>query len=69
MVDFVGRKGPSWGKSKVPKLAPTVARERELMVGPGHYDYDSQLIPLYKLRPSCNFASQSMRDSKKGQIS
>ena len=62
LADQVGKKGPSWSKSRVSKLAPTVTKERELLVGPGHYDYDSQIIPLYKLRPTCSFASKSTRD-------
>ena len=57
---FKGKnKGPTWHKSKVSRLAPTVSKEKELMVGPGTYDVDSRMIPLHKLRPSVVFQSKS----------
>jgi hypothetical protein len=36
-------------------LAPAVSKEKELIVGPGAYDPDAAIIPLYKLNPSGNF--------------
>ncbi|CAD8090677.1 unnamed protein product [Paramecium sonneborni] len=59
-------KGPSWHKSRVPKLVPP---SREQIVGPGAYDHENSIIPLYKLNPSGNFLSKSQRmfDQQKGQ--
>ena len=61
-------KGSDWHKSKVAKLASSVSKEKELIVGPGTYDHDAKLIPLYKLRPSVGFQSKSQRqfEARKG---
>lgn len=48
-------RGAAWHKSKVAKLASSVSKEKELIVGPGTYDHDAKLIPMYKLRPSVGF--------------
>ncbi|CAD8190056.1 unnamed protein product [Paramecium octaurelia] len=54
-------KGSFWHKSKAPRLAPTISKERELMVGPGTYDPNTSVVPLHKLNPSGNFQSKSQR--------
>lgn len=40
------------------------------MVGPGTYDAQGNLIPLYKLKPSAGFISKTLRsmDQRKGMI-
>ncbi|CAD8187562.1 unnamed protein product [Paramecium octaurelia] len=54
-------KGSFWHKSKAPRLAPTISKEKELMVGPGTYDPSAIVVPLHKLNPSGNFQSKSQR--------
>ena len=54
--DIHKNNGPSWHKSRVPKLS---APPKEQVVGPGAYDHDTGIIPLYKLNPSGNFLSKS----------
>ncbi|CAD8106123.1 unnamed protein product [Paramecium sonneborni] len=54
-------KGSFWHKSKAPRLAPTISKEKELMVGPGTYDPNASVVPLHKLNPSGNFQSKSQR--------
>ncbi|KAM3128072.1 hypothetical protein pb186bvf_019835 [Paramecium bursaria] len=62
------KKGPTWFKSKVSRLAPAVPKDKELQVGPGAYDHEGQIIPIYKLNPSSGFQSKSQRifDQQRG---
>lgn len=55
----INRKYDSLPLKKVSRLAASVSKEKELIVGPGTYDHDAKLIPLYKLRPSVGFQSKS----------
>ncbi|CAD8120023.1 unnamed protein product [Paramecium sonneborni] len=65
--EYNKNKGTCWHKSKTPRLAPTL-QDKNKSIGPGTYDYNGSILPLYKLNPSGNFQSKSTRtfDNSKG---
>ncbi|CAD8107172.1 unnamed protein product [Paramecium primaurelia] len=62
-------KGVCWHKSKIPRLEPLISKDRNQSVGPGSYDCNRSITPIYKLCPSGNFKSKSSRtfDNTKGE--
>ncbi|CAD8179473.1 unnamed protein product [Paramecium pentaurelia] len=62
-------RGFNWHKSKQPKLAPVVSKEKQQLVGPGNYEIPEVNQPLYKLMPSGSFQSKTQRlfDMERGQ--
>ncbi|CAD8115525.1 unnamed protein product [Paramecium sonneborni] len=65
--EYNKNKGTCWHKSKSPRLAPSL-QDKNLSLGPGSYDSNRSITPLYKLNPSGNFQSKSTRtfDNSKG---
>lgn len=59
-----GQKGVNWGKSAAKRFSQTTTGVKvptSNNVGPGSYEINSKGTPLYKLKPSAGFASQSRR--------
>ena len=54
-------KGPGWSKSKVNRMAKKITKS-DMMLGPGIYNVNANLNPLYKYKPSSCFASKSFRN-------
>jgi len=63
-------KGAAWHKSKVKRLEDTENKKDLQNLGPGIYEINVNMVPLYKLKPSPEFASKTVRtsDMRKGAV-